>query len=377
MGESSAIPDEVDRLVRSGALGRARTNRNLLVFLAECATDGRSPKEIEIAHTVFRKAGDFDPTQDAIVRVSVHNLRRKLDSIYEVDPTRPRLTIPRGEYRLVLEADAARRHGRWTLPAGIAVLVGLVTVIAGIVATLDTSDPADHWRGILDAETPLLVVLGDYYIFGELDDNGRVARMVREFDVNSADDLAAGAALDAGNYLDLGITYFPRATAYALADVLAVVNASGSTYRIMPASELRADDLRESNIVYLGYLSGLGTLERFVFSASRLEVGDTYDELNGRRTGDYFRSNAGLPGHHNNTDYAMISRFRGPANNELLIIAGTRDSGLMQAAKIAARDDGLQHESFEALYRVTGLEQTSLDATRVFLSALDDDAVWQ
>ena len=46
------------------------------------------------------------------------------------------------------------------------------------------------WQAFLDDDLPILLVIGDYYIFGETDAAGNVMRMVREFDINSRDDLA-------------------------------------------------------------------------------------------------------------------------------------------------------------------------------------------
>src|SRR5690606_17915560 len=44
------------------------------------------------------------------------------------------------------------------------------------------------WQPILESRLPVLILVGDYYIMGEVDDSGNISRMVREFDINSRQD---------------------------------------------------------------------------------------------------------------------------------------------------------------------------------------------
>ncbi len=103
------LPDELlrqeaERVQSSGALGEARLRR-LFDYLVTHSLAGQSPKEIAIAIDVFGKGADFDSSQDALVRVYIHKLRKALDEFYaSVDGTAKEaaLHIPRGEYRLKL-----------------------------------------------------------------------------------------------------------------------------------------------------------------------------------------------------------------------------------------------------------------------------------
>src|SRR5690348_1395638 len=98
-----------ERIRSSGVLGRSRLMRRLFDFLVECSLTDRAPKEIEVAIDVFDKDADFDVSQDAMVRVYIHKLRRKLEEFY-AGPGRletERLVIPKGAYRFVIEPVAA------------------------------------------------------------------------------------------------------------------------------------------------------------------------------------------------------------------------------------------------------------------------------
>lgn len=53
--------------------------KNLLRYLIEADQRDAPPKEVTIACDVFHKDKDFNAAEDTIVRVHMHNLRKKLD----------------------------------------------------------------------------------------------------------------------------------------------------------------------------------------------------------------------------------------------------------------------------------------------------------
>ncbi len=421
--ESDLLREEAQKIERSGALGRSRSYSRLLEFLVECSLNGRIPKELEIAMEVFGKGADFDPSQDSMVRVYAHNLRQKLDHYYategRVGPHQ--LTLGRGEYRVTLAPTAAEppdaedeaaqgvpvaataRSGRRpkiriALAAlaltGIGVLAGLAIGAARepppSVAKTVAASPI--WQSILADDMPVLVVVGDYYIFGELDKNGDVKRLVRDFSVNSSKELDELIMYDPallGRYTDLDLTYLPRGSAFALLDVLRVLYTANKPVKVVSMSELNVADLKSNHIVYLGYISALDKLEDFVFASSSLTVGYTYDELRNVETGETYTSEAGMPEAHNNyRDYGLISTFPGPVGNQFVIISGMRDAGMMQAAHVlsdpaliktvedARPDAGSSKPAFEMLYEVMGYAHTNLDAMLVHAAKLSYQTIW-
>lgn len=67
------------RIRTSGILARSAHLHSLFEYLYQCHIRGRTPKEVEVAIEGMGREESFDVTQDAIVRVYVHKLRRKLD----------------------------------------------------------------------------------------------------------------------------------------------------------------------------------------------------------------------------------------------------------------------------------------------------------
>ncbi len=428
VAEPELLREQAASIVGSGALGRSRSYARLLEFLVECAGGGRTPKELEIAMEVFGRGADFDPSQDSMVRVYAHNLRQKLEHYYATTGrNEPRqLVLARGEYRISLSAldepaedagaappvvapvaapEASERPQtpapRWRLAAiGAALLAAGVALGAGLVwqrvpalpsAAAVAKSPV--WADMLDDRLPILVVVGDSYIYGELDEYGDVTRLVRDFDVGSSAELNELMKNDTtlmSRYLDLDLTYLPTGTASALLDLLRVLYTSDKPVRVVSMSQMNEADLKSSHVIYVGYLSALDKLEDFVFASSTLAIGYTYDELRNMDTGELYTSEAGMPGiNHNYRDYAFISTFPGPGGNQIMIVSGTRDAGLMQAAHALAdpmfvgsmeqqRPDtsSKQPPSFEMLYEVSGYGRTNLDAMLVHTAALNYQEIW-
>jgi hypothetical protein len=403
------ILGHAERIRASGVLGRSGHIRRLFDFLVACALQGRVPKEIEVAIDGFGKGSSFDASQDALVRVYVHKLRRKLDGYYAAAGVgaEGRLVIPRGEYRLVIAAQQAQplagRRGlsgrEW---AGLS-LIGLLaaaTLVLGwtLLQSRETGSSAEVvaaqrsalWGPLLADDLPVQIVLGDYYIFGERDPGeSQPSRLVRDFDINSRQDLEqrikSRPAL-AGRYQDLNYGYLPTSSAYALRDLLTVLLAAGKRVRITLASDFSPAALKSSHVVYVGYLSALGMLQDMVFAGSRFAVGATFDELIDTVNGSRYVSEAGEPLQDSERyrDYAYVSTFNGPSGLRHVILAGTRDTAVRQAAEMLVDPRRIAElvgragskQNFEGLYEVYGVNRTNIEARLLVAGPLDTNAIW-
>jgi hypothetical protein len=405
-----SVREQADLVLASDALGRSHTLERLFRFLLACTLDGRTPKELEIADEVFgRSAESID--QDASIRVHIHRLRRKLDEFYRgAGAAQPvRLVIPKADYRLAITLrEVAQEHpiaamvgpSRWRRIAAVAAMVVLAGLIGWWLGSRPTATDSGleqvresaMWRPVADNTRRTAIVVGDYYIFGQRDAAGRVVRLVREFDVNSSKDLERLAASDprrAGTEIDLGLNYLPIGIGNAMRAVTPVLlgNEGGTVpFFVVPASKLSPELVKYTNLVYLGYLSGLGNLREPLFSNSRFAIGGSYDEIIDRQTGKTYVADAPLdrgddsPGQ----DYAIVSSFRGVTGNAIVVIAGTRDAGLMQAAEFVTRPEGVAElaraqsgtAGFEALLSIESLENVGLRARLIAVSPRRGEADW-
>jgi hypothetical protein len=281
----------------------------------------------------------------------------------------------------------------------LAASVVINALIVGFMLLRPTA-PIDEFAGVRDSSvwSPLLedgrtifVVVGDYYIFGETDESMEVKRLVREFDINSPQDLDMRMKTEpdfADRYMDLELAYLPTATAFALRDVMPVLAPVNRRVRIVTMSQLNPAVIKSADIVYIGYLSGLGMLGDIVFAGSRLQVGDSFDEIVDRSTKQrYISQAAGAPlrGDRKFHDYGYFATFLGPSGNRIVVIAGTRDVAAMHMAETLTDATKVQSliakagsaPSFEALYEVYGMDKLNLDGKLLLTSPIDSNNIWR
>jgi hypothetical protein len=413
MTDADILSSQAEMIRSSGILGRSSLTQRLFDFLIECSLTGKIPKEIEVAIDAFGRGDSFDVSQDAVVRVYIHKLRRKLEEFY-AGPGKleaSRIVIPRGEYRLAVAPNSAAvavpdiepvasvaatpRWYRWAgALLGVSLLVNLLLVLIGPLQVGKTPDPLAQvresalWAPLLDDDLPIYVVTGDYYIFAEVDQFLLVTRLVRDFNINSRDDFERALQNDrslADKYQDMNLAYLPTASAFALRDVMPVLALANRRVQVVMASDVNPNLLKSGHVIYIGYFSGMATLHEVVFAGSRLMSGESYDELYDRTTGTSYVSDVGSEqGRLKYRDYGYVSTFPGPNGNQFVILGGTRDIAVMRTAEIATQASSLRElrslrpeGAFEALYEVYGFGRTDIDAKLVFTAPLDTKAIWR
>lgn len=395
MDRSEIIAQQAARIRAEDGLGRSQALARLFDYLADPAHEGRALSEADVAQDVFGRAVDLPG--DASVRVYVHRLRRKLEAYYAGPGADAawRLILPVGQYRLEVEAarDGApadepvrAARPRWLAPVAAGACALVLANLAAWAWVAQTFSPerdlaraADSplWAG-LGRERPVVVVVGDYYIFGDTEHSDTPRRMVRDFEINSPAELDAWLMDNPeqqGRYVDLDTYYTPVGATLALRDLMPLVRrAAGGARRVtvMTASHLTPETLKTADVVYVGYLSGLHVLQTPVFARSRFAIGATYDELVDRRTGQTYVSGAGqAQGDRPNRDYGYLAAFRGPNGNRFVIVAGNRDIGVAQMAEVAADPAAIRAlgvtptAPVEALYEVDGVGRTAVGARPV------------
>ena len=409
MSEAEELQAQADRLRASGALGRSAPIQKLFDYLLARSLQGEAPKEVEVAEAVFGRRGGFDISQDSTVRVYVHRLRRKLDD-YANGPGRGepiRLDIPKGEYRLVgvaqgvVETQGAAPPGgqpaRWMLWLAVG-LAALNLVVLGAWAWQTTHSGyafarrSPAWSAIAQVRRPLTIVVGDYYIFGEMDEHRDVRRLVREYGINSPEDLS-NYLMDnpdlLARYVNLDLHYLPVSIAPALRNLIPVLAPSPKDrerIRVVAASQMTAEMLKRNDVVYVGYLSSLGLLRDQVFAGSRFRIGETYDELIDLSNNRIYASEEGGPEPAGETrkDYGYFSTFVGPDGNRIVVVAGTRDVAVMNTAEALSSPAGIAalkakakgQRAFEALYEVEAVNRVNLRGELLLVSPISPDKRW-
>lgn len=401
------------------ALGGGRSDRLLRLFdyLLDRTLAGEVPSEQQIAMEAFNDNGMNETAQDANVRVYVHRLRKILDNIFaEVDG--PKLHIPVGEYSLRLtgvgvmgqeppadEGSGASAAQTWFrnryVRAG-----ALVTVIIGLALLLwwqaDRATPPLAttliWQPFNQADRPLVIVIGDYYLFAQNDNatvSGPSPQLVWDEKVPTREDLTILQILEAEEgfrSVDYNQQYVSAGTIEALSelrmDFAQIPLLRRRQMRVVAASQLTPEMLKSSDIIYVGQFSGMPLLLRDSLaqvSAFRIEPG--FAGLTDKATAIRYQSDGMVLTDERiaRRDFAYLAGMPGPAGNRLMVIAGLGDPGLKQAAQLVGnldemrrlkRDRGRLANGFEALYRVRTIKSINVGAMRVMDRPLQSGGMW-
>ena len=110
----SELPDSIvraqlERILASEVFSRSQQLRRFLSFIVEqrLAGQGHSLKESVLANELYGKGTDFDGGTDPVVRVDARRLRDKLREYYEGRSDPVVISLPKGSYVPIFEANAA------------------------------------------------------------------------------------------------------------------------------------------------------------------------------------------------------------------------------------------------------------------------------
>jgi Tol biopolymer transport system component len=105
----AAIRAELERILASEVFSRSRQLRRFLSFIVEqrLAGQGHSLKEAVLAHELYGKGTEFDGGTDPVVRVDARRLRDKLREYYEGRSDPIVISLPKGSYVPVFDANPA------------------------------------------------------------------------------------------------------------------------------------------------------------------------------------------------------------------------------------------------------------------------------
>ncbi|MFB0612378.1 helix-turn-helix domain-containing protein [Aurantiacibacter poecillastricola] len=375
---------EIRQLRTREVPGTSRRLRELFDYFAARGAEAESASQAEIAREVFGQ--DDTDADDASVRVYVHRLRKRLEDHYAAGggEGQARIVLPSGVYAFRLEgveapaSEPAPRPGSYRanrpstlIAAGVA--LAALALVAAFAWTQRPAAPNSLWAPLAASERPVLLVLGDYYIYGEIDPvRPEQSRLIRDFRVDDESDLAALQEAEPERYgtaEDVGLTYLPFSAAYGLEHVMPVLAEAGKEVEVIAASALEPDMLNRFDVVYVGLLSGMGLLEDQAFATSSLRIGESYDELVDRDTGQVWTSDEArsLASPAFYRDYAYLARFTASTGAEVVVIASERETGLRGISPIAVGDLPEEIEAvsggagFEALVQVTGQQGADLD----------------
>jgi hypothetical protein len=384
---------EVTRFRQTLAKGRSANQLALFDLLVARSADERPPKEIEIAVALFGESSTVDSGGDSGVRVYVHRLRKRMEDYYG-QSTGPRLVIPKGAYRIVLDqalpSPAPRLPVWWqrVRQIDVNIVVGLAIIACAAVGLgawllwplagprLDSEAGLGSKMIARAASGPFhpVIVVGDGMLLAKSDDQRSVRRMVLDPAIRTRDDFGAYLKAHPESFYklyDFDLHFAPVAaveSGWVVSDFLHTgADKDSDPIQMLPVSAL-TDDMRATrDIVYVGKLSQLGALSPETFAQSRFTLVSD-ERLADRKTGrHYAASTYTVPSRDAAMDYGYFAIRTSAMGRRLIILAGIGDNGTQGVSKLLQSSGALLQirravgdaPRFEALFAIKAVSRAT------------------
>ncbi len=131
------------------------------------------------------------------------------------------------------------------------------------------------WTGIADSDRPLMIMLGDLFMYTQVDPASGHTQLVRDTTINSSEELRAFLASNPAIAPGRGALYMSliqKSAAIGMASVLQLVSHPGRRVEVRAREEVKNDDLSDHDIIYIGPVARLGPLEGFYQQRSRYRL---------------------------------------------------------------------------------------------------------
>lgn len=357
--------DILEEIKKSKSFSNSKLNIRLLDYLVNCELSGKTPSEYSIAQDVFNKDSSFNPNEDTIVRVSIYNLRKKLERYYNNmgRKDKVRVKIPKGRYEVQF-FNYSQENIVAKLTRPINWLVLLVVLLMVWILYLYTQIPSSKnqnftqtnnfakeiFSGFIESKKPKLVTLGDDFIyytnFSEFKTKS-IREMVRNSNINSEEEFEKVKSYDNSlkDYKKLPFSFFNQASVWALPLLTNLFNQFDIDFTLESSSSLTSNELKSHDIFFTGSFWTLGILQQVTsnLGISYNIIGDEKLSIRLDDLGDsvLVLEREGVPAfdHH---DYSVFIKVPGPNHNIIYISASFYATGTVGTLKFLTEEKSLK-----------------------------------
>ncbi len=402
----------LEEILKSDSFKNSKLNSKLLTYLIESSIENKTPNEFTIAVDVFNKDSSFNPTEDTIVRVSVYNLRKKLERYYQNmgKKSKVRVKIPKGHYEVQFFyhnketfLDKLKNPYYIFIPLTIILLIiiGYLLISSSPQKVGNTAIPGGEklsslFSAFTTSKNPKLIALGDDFIyysdFSEFNTTS-TRKMYRDSKINNEKEFEKFKSEDPSrnNFKKLPFSFFNQAAVWPLPYVVKILAKFGTEYTIKSASTLTSNDLKKNDIVFLGSFWTLGILDKVIkdLNINYNVIGK--EKLTLQKLGSidttltYIRT--GIPAY-DHIDYSIFMKIPGPNHNTIYLIVSFYATGSVGAVKFISDEKNLAlienklkklstgfNDYFFVLFKSTGYARDVLSTEILNVIKIEPDAI--
>ncbi|MFY0654879.1 MAG: helix-turn-helix domain-containing protein [Cyclobacteriaceae bacterium] len=400
MAKKKVEHEIVNRIIKSSSFGSSNTYANLLIYLVDCTLSNEVPKESTIGAQLFG-LNPGEQYDTAKVRVYIFNLRKKLEAYFNNEGTSEDfiLTIPKGGYKVELVKRKKSGVAIGSIPKSKALILLSALLIISVVINISlwlkspskeipsASLPnSEIWKDFIQDDKPILIILGDLFIFSEQNTETGYSRTIRIPSINSYQQYLAhrDSIEDPGVQLDeMTYTYLIKNSALWIESLTKLFFSNNRDFQIRVMSRVDVKDLHDHNIIFVGMQKTAGILNSYFLNSSFDHPKDDIYTYRSESKEMLSYSPKGEPEEFH-TDYGFVAKYAGPNNNTIFMFCGLWDTAASQSLKnftdpksVEGLENQMQNEfgeipdNFEVFFEVSGADRTELDTKVLYLNRLE------
>ncbi|WP_139956923.1 helix-turn-helix domain-containing protein [Flavicella sediminum] len=363
-----------EEILKSSLFIKSPKSSALLRYLVKATLEDIYLKEDIIDLEFFGEKSDFDRNNPR-VRVNMYNLRKKIEKYYEQEGKESvwRLILEKGQYKVHFEKQIKpKSFFRKVKPKYLIPYILLLIVTSTYVYQNYSTHYPKIWKVFFTNDKQTTLIIGD--VFGIL---GKTITgsygFTRDYGLNNISD-----------YLNLiskkpELEKITRPSNYTYSSSMGVISCHyltqlyskhNAAFDIRFSSNTSVVDIKKGNIIYAGplrnenkFISLFNTFNTyFTIDESRVLYKDSISKKY-----KFFRSDNGG---RDNTDMAIVSKFKGPFNNEYFLFFSNHDIGVKATVEKFTNLDSLAafdkkhkigNKNFTAVFEAEGKERTNLN----------------
>jgi hypothetical protein len=380
--------------------------QKLLTYLVEASFGGSTPKEVTIAQDVFQKGSDFNASLDTTVRVYAHNLRNKLEHYYQSEGENDslKIQIPKGHYRVEFVTKSkpkvlkksTRNYSIWTLSILCLFLLTYIVLDkfyfqndAHTADLISTNTPI--WNTFFNNGYPNSVVIGDFLVFHEYNDQMQRARRIQDYQINTVQELDAYIRDNTTKDIESwSLGELPHNSIFNIIDLNRLFLSFEQTYDISFTTEIDINFIKNRNIFYVGEFKNLRALSDLI---SNLPI--KYQTLPWWQGLISFQTNDSLVTLQTSHDWGVsryvvdlgiFAKLPGSNNEKYVIICGIGYDSQIKIVQIFSDQSSLEDlenqikkthghvpDYFAMVFEVRGFDRASTTAEMKFFLEIEAD----
>ncbi len=369
MKEHQKISQALENLLNSKIFSKPGVYRELLNYLVTCSIKGEIPKEQQIAMDVFGKKAHQE--KELNVRVYILNLRNKLEEYYlnEGKDDSVILKIPKGKYQVEFTFLKYKSFRKSIGKYGVYVLFsGCVLVLTSVLIVFNISkfrQPEQKiWKGFLEPDFPILVVLGDHYFYLDSLSTGNVGPM-RNTRINSDEEMDQFLKLNPEmrhRIRKSTTSYINKQAPLGMFSIMKMFGGGVADVEIKYSSKLEWENTRNKHLIFIGSVKTLRFLKQTLEHVGvKYNLEQTTFSYTTADSTLFFDNRADK---YLNLEYSTLIHFCTPDGRKVLFLLSDADVGNIAAMKyltdVSNSDFPEKNnlKNFKAVFEVQGRDLT-------------------